>query len=146
MIGEVGSVRDALVQIVLRLRDDVLKDRDSGGHNQSSGNDSMYAGGSGLPVPPVLPSVPPSLGYEHSHRGEPGSSMGMGMGMLPSGYGYGSLPMSDNGYGSLSSSYPSKFYGGCVLFFLSHNIFCTFDLFAPVILIYVCDVKQIASS
>ncbi|KAL7605710.1 KH domain-containing protein At4g18375 [Lactuca sativa] len=112
VIGEVGSVRDALVQIVLRLRDDVLKDRDSGGHNQSSGNDSMYAGGSGLPVPPVLPSVPPSLGYEHSHRGEPGSSMGMGMGMLPSGYGYGSLPMSDNGYGSLSSSYPSKFYGG----------------------------------
>ncbi|XP_024987709.1 KH domain-containing protein At4g18375-like [Cynara cardunculus var. scolymus] len=106
VIGEVGSVRDALVQIVLRLRDDVLKDRDSSG-NPSSGNDSMYAGGSGLQVPSVLPSVSSvaPLGYEH--RAESGSSLGL----LSSNYGYGSLPMSDNGYGSLSS-YSSKLYGG----------------------------------
>lgn len=111
VIGEVGSVRDALVQIVLRLRDDVLKDRDSSGHNNpSSGNDSMYASGSGLPVPSVMPSVPPPVGpLSYDHRGESGSSLGL----LPSsyGHGYGSLPMGDNGYGSLSS-YPSKLYGG----------------------------------
>lgn len=107
VIGEVGSVRDALVQIVLRLRDDVLKDRDSSGRNPSSGTDSLYAGGSGLQVPSVLPSVSSvaPLGYEH--RAETGSSLGL----LSSNYGYGSLPMGDNGYGSLSS-YSSKLYGG----------------------------------
>ncbi|KAJ9563665.1 hypothetical protein OSB04_008825 [Centaurea solstitialis] len=107
VIGEVGSVRDALVQIVLRLRDDVLKDRDSG-RNPSSGNDShMYAGGSSIQVPSVLPSVSQvaPLGYEH--RAETGSSLGL----LSSNYGYGSLPMGDSGYGSLSS-YSSKIYGG----------------------------------
>ncbi|KAI3719697.1 hypothetical protein L6452_20599 [Arctium lappa] len=106
VIGEVGSVRDALVQIVLRLRDDILKDRDSG-RNPSSGTDSLYAGGSGLQVPSVMPSVSSvaPLGYEH--RAETGSSLGL----LSSNYGYGSLPMGDNGYGSLSS-YSSKLYGG----------------------------------
>lgn len=58
VVGKVGSVRDALVQIVLRLRDDVLKDRDRG-HNQSAGADSYYSGGTGLSAHSVLPSVPP---------------------------------------------------------------------------------------
>ncbi|GFY81490.1 RNA-binding KH domain-containing protein [Actinidia rufa] len=85
VVGEVGNVRDALVQIVLRLRDDVLKDREA------------------LPtIPPVAP-----LGYEQ--RVETGSGFGM---LSSSGlYGYGSLPMGDDGYGSLSS-YSSKLYGG----------------------------------
>nr|XP_043623400.1 KH domain-containing protein At4g18375 [Erigeron canadensis] len=106
VIGEVGSVRDALVQIVLRLRDDILKDRDSG-RNPSLGKDSMYAGGSGLPMSSVLPtgsSVTP-LGYEH--RAETESRLGL----LSSSYGYGSLPMSDTGYGSLSSYSSKQLYG-----------------------------------
>lgn len=127
-------MRDALVQIVLRLRDDILKDRD-GGHNPSSGHDSMYdAGGSGHHIPSVLPGVSSvaSLGYEH--RGETGS----GLGLLSSSYGYGSLPvchictqlhtirvlfciimlncfllqMGDSGYGSLSSYSSKQLYGG----------------------------------
>lgn len=43
MIGEVDRVRDALVQIVLRLRNDVLKDRD-GPHGPPS-SDSLFSGG-----------------------------------------------------------------------------------------------------
>ncbi|KAM0048042.1 putative K domain-containing protein [Helianthus debilis subsp. tardiflorus] len=104
VIGEVGSVRDALVQIVLRLRDDVLKDRDSG-HKPSSGNDSVFAGGSGIPVPSVLPSVSSlaSLGYEH--RAETGS----GLGLLSSSSIY---AMNDSGYGSLPSYSSKQLYGG----------------------------------
>ncbi|KAI3744062.1 hypothetical protein L1987_57134 [Smallanthus sonchifolius] len=107
VIGEVGSVRDALVQIVLRLRDDILKDRDSG-HNPSSGNDSLYAGGTSIPVPSVLPSVSSlaPLGYEH--RAETGS----GLGLLSSSSLYGSLPMSDSRYGSVSSYSSKQRYGG----------------------------------
>lgn len=87
VIGEVGSVRDALVQIVLRLRDDVLKDRDVG-HKPSSGNDSVYASDRRLSVP-VLPSVSavPPLGYDH--RPETGSSLGL----LSSSLGYASQPV-----------------------------------------------------
>lgn len=81
-------MRDALVQIVLRLRDDVLKDRE-GSRNQSDGVDSYYSGGTGLSMPSVLPSIPPigPLGYEQ--RADAGS----GLGMLSSNslYGYGSL-------------------------------------------------------
>lgn len=88
MVGEVGSVRDALVQIVLRLRDDALKEKD-GGRNPSVGTDPLYSVGSGLSVPSLLPSVPPvaSLGYDQ--RAETGS----GLGLLSSSslYGYGSL-------------------------------------------------------
>ncbi|GFZ06113.1 RNA-binding KH domain-containing protein [Actinidia rufa] len=108
VVGEVGNVRDALVQIVLRLRDDVLKDRE-GGRNASTGADTLYSGGAGLSMPAALPTIPPvaPLGYEQ--RVETGSGFGM---LSSSGlYGYGSLPMGDDGYGSLSS-YSSKLYGG----------------------------------
>ncbi|THF99708.1 hypothetical protein TEA_001110 [Camellia sinensis var. sinensis] len=58
VVGEVSRVRDALIQIVLRLRDDVLKDRE-GGHNTSAGADSMYSSGTDFSMPSVLPRVPP---------------------------------------------------------------------------------------
>ncbi|THG04273.1 hypothetical protein TEA_030080 [Camellia sinensis var. sinensis] len=129
VVGEVSRVRDALIQIVMRLRDDVLKDRE-GGHNTSAGADSMYSGGTGFSMPSVLPSVPPVAPMGYEQRAESGS----GLGMLSSGslYGFGSLSdrvgedggsgvsdggsggcvmMGDNGYGSLSS-YSSKMYGG----------------------------------
>ncbi|XP_022978830.1 KH domain-containing protein At4g18375-like isoform X1 [Cucurbita maxima] len=107
--GNVGSVRDALVQIVLRLRDDALKERDVG-HNLAVGTDSMYSSGSSFSMPSVLPSVSPGappMGYDQ--RAESGS----GLGALSSSsiYGYGSLSMGDNGYGSMPS-YSSKLYGG----------------------------------
>ncbi|XP_071721639.1 KH domain-containing protein At4g18375-like [Rutidosis leptorrhynchoides] len=106
--GEVGYVRDALIQIVLRLRDDALKVQD-GGRNHSSGAHSLYSSGSGLSMPSLLSSVPhvAPLGYDHRHEN------GSGVGLLSSSslYGYGSLPMEDRGYGSVSP-YSTKFYGG----------------------------------
>lgn len=105
VVGEVGSMRDALVQIVLRLRDDVLKDRD-GGRNPPATNDSHYSGASAMSIPPVTPVNP--LSYDQRHE------TGSGLGLLSSGglYGYGSsLSLGESGYGSMSS-YPSKLYGG----------------------------------
>lgn len=90
MVGEVSSVRDALVQIVLRLRDDVLKDRDAA-RNPSLGSDSMYSGGTGLSVPPLLSSVPPVTQLGYDQRADTGS--GLGMISSSSLYGYGSLPV-----------------------------------------------------
>ncbi|KAJ0960125.1 hypothetical protein J5N97_000098 [Dioscorea zingiberensis] len=55
--GDLSSLRDALIQIVLRLETHVLKDRD-GGHNPAVGAESVYPGSTGLPLPSVLPSVP----------------------------------------------------------------------------------------
>ncbi|KAG6594458.1 KH domain-containing protein, partial [Cucurbita argyrosperma subsp. sororia] len=107
--GKVGSVRDALVQIVLRLREEALKDREVG-YNPAVCTDSMYHSGSSFSMPSVLPSVSPGappMGYDQ--RAESGS----GLGALSSSslYGYGSLSMGDSGYGSMSS-YSSKMYGG----------------------------------
>lgn len=102
--GEVKNVRDALIQIVLRLRNDALKDKD-GASNPSGGADPLYTGSSSLSLPPVMhPPVNP-MGYE------PRNESGSGAGMLSSGglYKYGSLSMGDDGYGS---SYSSKHYGG----------------------------------
>ncbi|CAL5354489.1 unnamed protein product [Camellia sinensis] len=90
VVGEVSRVRDALIQIVLRLRDDVLKDRE-GGHNTSAGADSMYSSGTDFSMPSVLPRVPPVAPMGYEQRTESGS----GLGMLSSGslYGYGSLSL-----------------------------------------------------
>ncbi|XP_068325007.1 KH domain-containing protein At4g18375-like [Pyrus communis] len=109
--GDPSSLRDALIQIVLRLRDDVLKDRDDG-LNTSGGAESMYSGGPALSMPSVLPSVPPVSSMRYDQRAESGS----GLGLLSSGslYGYGSVSMGENGYGSMSS-YSSKLYGGSAL-------------------------------
>lgn len=78
-------MRDALVQIVLRLRDDVLKEKD-GGYNPSVGADSL---GSGHSVPSTLPSVRPVPSLSYDQKTDVGSSLGM----LSSSnlYGYGSL-------------------------------------------------------
>lgn len=81
-------MRDALVQIVLRLRDDVLKDRERG-HNQSAGTDSYYSGGTGFSAHSVLPSVPPVAPVSYEQRDEAGS--GLGMRSSSNLYGYGSL-------------------------------------------------------
>ncbi|XWS15980.1 hypothetical protein CRYUN_Cryun34aG0048200 [Craigia yunnanensis] len=108
LAGEVSSVRDALIQIVLRLRDDVLKERDSG-HNPYVGADSLYSGGASLSVPSLLSSVPPVTPLAFNRRAESGS----GLGVLSSSslYGYGTLLMGENDYGSMSS-HSSKLYGG----------------------------------
>ncbi|KAJ6396668.1 hypothetical protein OIU77_021655 [Salix suchowensis] len=86
--GEVVSVRDALVQIVLRLRDDVLKEKD-GGLNSSVSTDSVYPVRAGISIPSILPSVPPVAPMGYDQRAESGS----GLGLLSSNslYGYGSL-------------------------------------------------------
>ncbi|KAF8391040.1 hypothetical protein HHK36_023340 [Tetracentron sinense] len=99
---------DELVEIVLRLRDNILKDRDDG-RNHPPAAESLYSGGSGFAMPSVLPSVPPVTSYGYDQRVETGS----GLGMLSSSslYGYGSLSVGENGYGSISS-YSSKPYGG----------------------------------
>ncbi|XP_022892412.1 KH domain-containing protein At4g18375-like [Olea europaea var. sylvestris] len=96
IVGEVVSLRDALIQIVLRLRDDVLKDKE-GGH--------ISSGGAGFSVPSVLPSIRPAapMAYEHSAETE------SGVGLLSSRT-YGSLLTGDSGYGSFSS-HSSSLYG-----------------------------------
>ncbi|XP_042514503.1 KH domain-containing protein At4g18375 [Macadamia integrifolia] len=108
VVGEVSSVRDALVQIVLRLRDYALKDKDSGRNAPPPPADSLYSSGSGLSVPSALPSVPSAAPLGYDQRVDSGS----GLGMLSSSslYGYGSYSVGENGYGSLSS-YSSN-YGG----------------------------------
>ncbi|KAI3979189.1 hypothetical protein MKX01_017014 [Papaver californicum] len=108
VVGEVASVRDALVQIVLRLRDDALKDKE-GSRNLPTA-DSIYRGSGGLSLPSVLPSVSQvsSLGFDQ--RIENGS----GLGMLSSSnnlFAYGSLPVGENAYGSFSS-YSAKPFSG----------------------------------
>ncbi|CAK8578344.1 unnamed protein product [Lathyrus sativus] len=107
--GAVECVRDALIQIILRLRDDVLREKDIG-HNSSTGGESFYSNGAGLSFPSMLPSVPSvaaPLVYDHRAEG----ATGPGMFSSSSLYGYGSLPMGENGYGSISS-YASNPYGG----------------------------------
>ncbi|KAJ8761919.1 hypothetical protein K2173_006521 [Erythroxylum novogranatense] len=102
--GEVVSVRDALVQIVLRLRDDVLKEKDSG-HN-SVGSDSLYPSGTSFSVPSILPSVAP-LSYDRAE-----TRSGLGLLSSRSLYGYGSLSVGEKSYGSMPLYSSSKLYGG----------------------------------
>lgn len=93
--GEVNNVRDALIQIVLRLRDDALKDKD-GARNPSAVPEPLYAGSSGLSLPPVLQTVPPvnHMGYQ------PRTEAGSGVDMFSSSghYKYGSLSVCRNSY------------------------------------------------
>ncbi|KAK9088390.1 hypothetical protein Scep_027472 [Stephania cephalantha] len=108
VFGEVGYVRDALAQIVLRLRDDVLREKD-GGRNPPPADSIYTSSGSGLSVSSVLPSIPQVTHIGYDHRAE--SDGGLGLLSSSSLYGYGSLPVGDNGYGSVSS-YSSKLYSG----------------------------------
>ena len=111
MGGSVDCVRDALIQIILRLRDDVLRERDTG-HNPSIGAESLYPGSAGLSLPSMMHSVPPvAAPMVYDHRAESGA----GLGMLSSSSLYG-------GYGSFSA---------CCIFFLLYghnNIFDNFLL------------------
>ncbi|OIV91973.1 hypothetical protein TanjilG_09514 [Lupinus angustifolius] len=109
LVGGVDCVRDALIQIVLRLRDDVLKERDIG-QKTPMGAESLYPGGSVFSLPSMLPSVPhvtAPLAYDQRTKS------GSGLGMLSSSslYGYRSFPMGENDYGSMSSYAPTP-YGG----------------------------------
>ncbi|KAL5977173.1 hypothetical protein ACLOJK_021515 [Asimina triloba] len=126
VLGDIGRLRDALVQIVLRLRDYVLKDKE-GSRNASAVTDSLFS--SSISSSSVLPSIPPvaSLGYDH--RVDSGNSLGMLSTSSLYGYGsdYGSFqviraavcqivfirkkPGGENGYGSIPS-YSSKPYAG----------------------------------
>ncbi|KAG7959811.1 hypothetical protein I3843_10G087300 [Carya illinoinensis] len=87
-----ADVNDEPVEIILRLRDHVLKDGD-GGHNLAFGADSLFFAGSGLSVSSVLPFVAPIAPFGHDWRVESSLSVG------------------DNGYGSMPT-YSSKLYGG----------------------------------
>lgn len=109
VVGEVDCVRDALIQIVLRLREDVLKNKDID-HNRHIGSESLYASSSVLSAPPMLSSIPataPALAYDQ----RTGSGTGLGMHSSRSHYGYDSYSMEDNGYGSMSS-YATNLYEG----------------------------------
>ncbi|KAJ8472188.1 hypothetical protein OPV22_026531 [Ensete ventricosum] len=111
--GEVGKLRDALVQIILRLREDALKDKEGNQNAQkdSSQNvpatDSLHSGS--LSVPPVLPTIPPLAPLSYDQRAE----TERGLGIFPGSnlFGYNSLQAGENRFGSLSS-YPSRTYGG----------------------------------
>ncbi|KAG6691995.1 hypothetical protein I3842_10G089600 [Carya illinoinensis] len=71
-----ADVNDEPVEIILRLRDHVLKDGD-GGHNLAFGADSLFFAGSGLSVSSVLPFVAPIAPFGHDWRVESGNGLGM---------------------------------------------------------------------
>ena len=93
MSGEVGKLRDALVQIILRLREDALKDKEGNqnAHKDSSQNvpatDPLHSGS--LSVPPVLPTIPPLAPLNYGQRAE--TESGMGIFSSNNLYGYSSL-------------------------------------------------------
>ncbi|KAF8774994.1 hypothetical protein HU200_005042 [Digitaria exilis] len=114
--GEADKLRDALVQIVLRLREDVLKESvgsqnsDRDGKLTVSSTDSLY--GSGHPLPALLPHThsQPVAPLHYDRRGE--TERGLEVFPRTSSYGYSSLQVADDdGYGVLSS-YTSKPYEG----------------------------------
>ncbi|KAK3121412.1 hypothetical protein QOZ80_8BG0652670 [Eleusine coracana subsp. coracana] len=111
--GEVDKLRDALVQIVLRLRDDVLKDRVDRRSSERDGKlkiattDPLYA--SSLPLPAVLPysqEVAP-LGYDR--RGE--TERGLDIFPRSRSYGYSSFQATDEDYGGLPPYTPKAYEG-----------------------------------
>lgn len=113
VFGEVDRLRDALVQIVLRLREDVLKDSvdrqnsDKDGKLTVATTDPLYSNSFSLPslLPCRQPITP--MGYDQRDEVE------RGLEVFPrsSSYGYSSLQAVDDGYGAFSS-YTSKAYGG----------------------------------
>ncbi|XP_051124884.1 KH domain-containing protein At4g18375 [Andrographis paniculata] len=110
IFGQVGNVRDALVQIILRLRDDVLVDKEDV-CNSSAGVEGLFASGTPLPFSSVLHNLPTSgsLGYEP--RADAGSGFGL---HSSSAYEYGSISMGDSVYGSLATR-STSLYGGLPL-------------------------------
>lgn len=89
MGGAVDCVRDALIQIILRLRDGALRERDNG-HDHSTGGESLYLSGAGISLPPVMPSLPSvaaPMVYDQRAESETGLSMFSASNL----YGYGSL-------------------------------------------------------
>lgn len=104
--GKVGNVRDALVQITIRLREHLLRDREGTGTGNAPLSDSAYT--SNPSIAPALPSMPSAASLSYDRRVESGSDF------LHSGrslYGYDALQAGDIGYGSLSS-YSLQAYGG----------------------------------
>jgi hypothetical protein len=105
VLGEVDKLRDALVQIVLRLREDVLKDSverqnsDKDGKLTVATTEPVYS--SSFPMPALLPP----LRYDQKSEVERGSDV------YPrsSSYGYSSMQAVDDGFGA--RSYSSKAYG-----------------------------------
>lgn len=85
--GQVSNLRDALIQIVLRLREDVLKDREDI-RNASTGVEALYAGGASLPVSSVYQGGHSGAALTYDQRADAGSGLGL---LSSSGYGYGSL-------------------------------------------------------
>ncbi|KQJ95522.1 KH domain-containing protein At4g18375 [Brachypodium distachyon] len=113
VFGEVDKLRDALVQIVLRLREDVLKDSverqnsDKDGKRTIAITEPMYS--SNFSMPALLPSTRQVSPLSYDQRGE----VERGLDVYPrsSSYRYSSLQAVDDGYGA-HSSYTSKSYGG----------------------------------
>uniref|UniRef100_A0ACD5ZEF6 Uncharacterized protein n=1 Tax=Avena sativa TaxID=4498 RepID=A0ACD5ZEF6_AVESA len=112
VFGEVDKLRDALVQIVLRLREDVLKDSVE---RQNSGKDGKLTVATTEPVysssfsmPALLPHSQQITPLRYDQRGE----VERGSDVYPRGssYGYSSMQVVDDGFGA-RSSYSSKAYG-----------------------------------
>lgn len=111
VLGEVDKLRDALVQIVLRLREDVLKDSVE---RQNSGKDGkltvattepMYS--SSFSMPALLPYSQQITPLRYDQRSE--SERGSDIYPRSSSYGYSSIQVADDGFGA-RSSYSSKAY------------------------------------
>lgn len=113
VIGEVSNVRDALIQILLRLRDEVLKVKE-GGHKSSVSADVLHTRGAPLPPPSVMPTLP-SIPQVAPLRYERSTDNRSGVGIYSSNgtYGHDFLPKvgeyGDNSHGMLSS-YSPKLY------------------------------------
>ncbi|VAH96818.1 unnamed protein product [Triticum turgidum subsp. durum] len=113
VFGEVDKLRDALVQIVLRLREEVLKDSVG---RQNSGKDGkltvattepVYS--SSFPMPALLPYSQQITPLRHEQRGE----AERGLNVFPRSslyHGYSPRQAVDDGFG-VRSSYTSKPYG-----------------------------------
>ncbi|EPS64599.1 hypothetical protein M569_10179, partial [Genlisea aurea] len=103
--GQLRYVRDALIQIVLRLREDVLKDRDDA-QKSSARVEALYSSGPSAPVSSILHNIPTHGSLNYEHRRDTGS----GLGLLPSSpYGYRSLSVGDDAYAPLPSNSSSVY-------------------------------------